>query len=310
LTHYVVAPRLSTPPKGVADLGALSSLKPLHRFLTRTDRHDQVGDFEQIIWSLFGLPEVQGDVPLAALRYQQESSLPLLNADQQVMLLDWLYLKHDQDRLLGFRLPADALTHEQLASLVAYLNDFLQEDGLKLCVGEDQQCYVISDSIWHITTSPARQVEGRNVDLMMPKGADALRFKKLLNELQMLLHQWPENQQREFNGKVTVSSPWVSFVSQAEAIKPVGFQQLGASPLWIQQLQHKASQKTEHKLSVFTDLMDAEMQSDAEAWWLAAQRFNTWLAQQALSDMVLFDADGSRFEHYNAWRWWRRYRAK
>jgi hypothetical protein len=302
----VVAPRLSTPPKGVADLGALLSLKPLHRFLARTDRHDQSGDFEHIIWSLFGLPEVQGDVPLAALRYQQESSLPTLHAGQQVMLLDWLYLKHDQDRLLGFRLPADALTHDQLASLVAYLNDFLQEDGLKLCVGEDQQCYVISDSIWHITTSPARQVEGRNVDLMMPKGADALRFKKLLNELQMLLHQWPENQQRELDGKVTVSSPWVSFIGHAEALESVGFQQLNASPLWIQQLQYLASQKNEHQLSVFTEFLDAEAQSDAEAWWLAAQRFTTWLAQQALSDMVLFDADGGRFENYQLWRLWRR----
>ena len=306
MTHYVVAPRLSTPPKGVADLGALSSLKPLYRFLTRTDRHEQSGDFEQIIWSLFDLPEVQGDVPLAALRYQQESSLPLLNVGQQVMLLDWLYLKHDQDRLLGFQLPADALTHEQLSSLVAYLNDFLQDDGLTLCVGADQQCYAISDSMWDITTSPVRQVEGRNVDLMMPKGADALRFKKLLNELQMLLHQWPENQQRELEGKVTVSSPWVSFVSQAEAIPPVGFQQLSASPLWIQQLQLQASQKTEHQLSVFTDFMDAEAQSDAEAWWLAAQRFNTWLAQQALRDVVLFDADGGRFENYQSWRLWRR----
>ena len=306
MTHYVVAPRLSTPPKGVADLGALSSLKPLHRFLTRTDRHDQVGDFEQIIWSLFGLPEVQGDVPLAALRYQQESSLPLLNAGQQVMSLDWLYLKQDQDRLLGFRLPADALTHEQLASLVAYLNDFLQEDGLKLCVGEDQQCYVISDSIWHITTSAARQVEGRNVDLMMPKGVDALRFKKLLNELQMLLHQWPENQQRELEGKVTVSSPWVSFIGHAEALESVGFQQLNASPLWIQQLQYLASQKNEHQLSVFTEFLDAEAQSDAEAWWLAAQRFNTWLTQQSMRDVVLFDADGRRFENYQLWRLWRR----
>jgi hypothetical protein len=290
----------------VADLGALSSLKPLHRFLSRTDRHDQSGDFEQIIWSLFDLPEVQGDVPLAALRYQQESSLPILHSSQQVMLLDWLYLKHDQDRLLGFLLPADALTHEQRTSLVAYLTDFLQEDGLKLCVGEDQQCYVISDSMWNITTSSVRQVEGRNVDLMMPKGADALRFKKLLNELQMLLHQWPENQQRELEGKVTVSSPWVSFVSQAEAIQPVGFQQLSAPPLWIQQLQHQSSQNNEHQLSVFTDFMDAEAQSDAEAWWLAAQRFSTWLSQQALRDVVLFDADGGRFENYQSWRLWRR----
>jgi len=302
----VVAPRLSTPPKGVADLGALSSLTPLRRFLARTDRYDQSGDFEHIIWTLFGLPEVQDDVPLAALRYQQES-LPLLNAGQQVMLLDWLYLKHDQDRLLGFQLPAGALTHEQLASLVAYLNDFLQDDGLKLCVGADQQCYVISDSMWDITTSPPRQVEGRNVDLMMPKGADALRFKKLLNELQMLLHQWPENQQRELSGKVTVSSPWVSFVSQVKAFQPVGFQQFSASPSWIQQLQHQASQKIEHQLSVFTEFMDAEAQSDAEAWWLAAQRFNTWLSQQALRDVVLFDADGGRFENYQSWRLWRQY---
>ena len=306
MTHFVVAPRLSTPPKGVADLGALSSLKPLHRFLARTDRHDHLGDFEHIIWSLFGLPELKGDVPLAALRYQQDASLPALHAGQQVLLLDWLYLKHDQDRLLGFELPAEALTHDQRVSLVAYLNDFLQDDGLSLCVGEDQQCYVISDSIWNIRTSSVRQVEGRNVDLMMPKGVDALRFKKLLNELQMLLHQWPENQQRELDGKVTVSSPWVSFIGHAEALESVGFQQLNASPLWIQQLQHLASQKTEHQLSVFTEFMDAEAHSDAEAWWLAAQRLNTWVTQHSMRDVVLFDADGRRFENYQPWRLWRR----
>ncbi len=60
-----------------------------------------------------------------------------------------------------------------------------------------------------LTTNPPSVARGRSVEPLMPQGDDAMRFRTLLNELQMLLYTHPVNQARETRGDLPVNSVWL-----------------------------------------------------------------------------------------------------
>jgi hypothetical protein len=60
-----------------------------------------------------------------------------------------------------------------------------------------------------LTTTPLSVATGRVIDPFLPQGDNALRFRTLLNELQMLLFTHPVNQAREALGDLTVNSLWL-----------------------------------------------------------------------------------------------------
>ena len=49
---------------------------------------------------------------------------------------------------------------------------------------------------------------GKNIQPYLPQGGDSVYWRKLLNEIQMLLHTHPVNLQREAAGKLPVNSLW------------------------------------------------------------------------------------------------------
>jgi len=61
----------------------------------------------------------------------------------------------------------------------------------------------------NLTTTPLSVAVGRDIDPLLPHGADAMRFRAQLNELQMLLHEHPVNQAREARGELPVNSLWL-----------------------------------------------------------------------------------------------------
>lgn len=60
-----------------------------------------------------------------------------------------------------------------------------------------------------LVTTPLSVAVGRDIDPLLPQGAEAMRFRTLLNELQMLLHDHPVNQAREAHGDLPVNSLWL-----------------------------------------------------------------------------------------------------
>ncbi len=60
-----------------------------------------------------------------------------------------------------------------------------------------------------LATTPLSVAIGRDIEPLMPQGDDALRFRSLLNELQMLLFEHPVNQAREARGELPINSLWL-----------------------------------------------------------------------------------------------------
>lgn len=60
-----------------------------------------------------------------------------------------------------------------------------------------------------IETTPLSLAIGRHIDPLLPRGADALKWRALLNEIQMLLFSHPVNQAREAHGLPVINSIWL-----------------------------------------------------------------------------------------------------
>lgn len=61
-----------------------------------------------------------------------------------------------------------------------------------------------------LTCASAEAAGGRNVQGYLPVGPDALRYRKLLNEIQMTWHEHPVNNAREARSELPINSVWLS----------------------------------------------------------------------------------------------------
>jgi len=60
-----------------------------------------------------------------------------------------------------------------------------------------------------ISTTPLSLAAGRHIDPLLPAGRDAMQWRRLLNEIQMLLFSHPVNQAREARGELVINSVWL-----------------------------------------------------------------------------------------------------
>jgi len=72
-----------------------------------------------------------------------------------------------------------------------------------------QRWYVPFAKPPRLTTHPPSVARGQGIEPLMPRGDDAMHFRTLLNELQMLLFTHPVNQAREARGELPVNSVWL-----------------------------------------------------------------------------------------------------
>jgi hypothetical protein len=60
-----------------------------------------------------------------------------------------------------------------------------------------------------LETSPPARAMGRNVMDFLPSGPDGMRWRTILNEIQMLLHGLPVNAERESRGEPEINGLWL-----------------------------------------------------------------------------------------------------
>lgn len=101
------------------------------------------------------------------------------------------------------------LSEEEAQALVETLNGHFAEDGLVFIAPHPERWYLRLDGPTELGNAPLAQVHGENVRERHMQGVDALRWNRMLAELQMLLYHHPVNEAREASGEPTVSSVWL-----------------------------------------------------------------------------------------------------
>lgn len=76
-------------------------------------------------------------------------------------------------------------------------------------------------------------VEGRDVRELLPSGRDGRMIRRLMNELQMVLHEHPVNVERERRGLLAVNTLWPWGFGAAAARGPSALPQLRTDDPWL-----------------------------------------------------------------------------
>jgi len=323
---------LFLPEEFAAEACAGMHLPALEKILARgvsAGSEQTAGDnsLEALLCGMFGVAH-QPNVPIAPISafFDGLGEGCWLRADP-------VHLRLQRDQLV--LLPDMEVSAGESAQLCSALNNHFSGQGVEFFAPHPQRWYLRLDRMPDIETVALSQAIGRNVYGLLPKGADALRWHRLFNEIQMLLFSHPVNESREARGELPVNSLWFwgggcsSAVMLQRHFDCVGsddaLAEMFASAAYIPFAgwpeQWCGENNSGMQLLVWKGLRSALQRGDLDAWRVALQDFETgyalplWQALRAgeVAQLQLDILGGDRFRRLllsraDAWAFWRRSR--
>jgi hypothetical protein len=210
----------------------IPELFPYHTLATPTLRLDSLEkllsrayqeDWRYSGWmaSLFALFELQINqpLPIAPLTRLADTN----DSDDQVWLrADPVHLHAYQDQVLLFdALSGFTLTSVEAQTLINEINPLYEDIGLQFSAPTPTRWYVSLPQVPKLTTAPLHEVIGKNIQPYLPGGQDRTDWWKILNEIQMQLHQSPVNLDREARGELSINSVWFWGLGKLPTVPPL-----------------------------------------------------------------------------------------
>lgn len=200
----IVIPGLLWPQDSIASVAQGLDLPALAAMLGRGRIHWLPGrGLENWLAARFGLGA--DDAPWGALRLLGEGGDPGRAA---WLCADPAHLRFARDTLVLAGPRELDLQAAEAAALVDSLNEHLSDAG-EFQATAAKRWHLRLPSPTAVNTHPFDRVVGRKVDSFLPDGADGSRWRRVLNEAQMVLHDHPVNRAREQAGKAAVNSLWL-----------------------------------------------------------------------------------------------------
>ena len=325
-------------PEATQALVAGLDLDGLDRLLARAGHSvEKPADqsLEALAFRSFGhaAPPAGADWPVAAL-----TALVDACADQGCgirLRADPVHLRADIDDLVLFDASDIDLSPDEAVALARTVNDALGPHGPRIDAAHPHRWYVAPDAPARIATTPLSRAAGARVSGALPRGPDAARWHRWMNEVQMALHECPVNVERERRGAAPVNSVWVwgagSLPPAGDA--PAPFARVwtddallrglarhsgvegGPRPAGAQEWRAGDPLPGVH-LAAFDDLYPAVRRADIDAWRAGLARLSRSWAQPlldaldsgAVARVSIDDERGNRFTatRRGRFRWWRR----
>lgn len=202
--HLVVSRLLSPPASGMVPRGELA-LPALEMLMARGERtRMQGGSIERWLAASFG---GGGDIELALAPFalRGDGCDP---EEQGWLRADPVNLRFHAERLVLADSSSLAISADEARQLVDALNAHFAQSGIAFLAPHPERWYARVAIAPRVRTTPTSEVVGRDVTPHLPKGEEQTRWRSVLNEAQMLLHEHPCNHRREERGEPTVNSLW------------------------------------------------------------------------------------------------------
>lgn len=172
----------------------------LQTLLSKGEREPLRGEFVDILCAHFGVETAPA--PLAALGEG-------VTVDGGWWLCaDPVHLVADRDQLFLSASDALGLNPQEADALVAELNRTYAEDGWHFIAATPQHWYLRLPEAVKLDTISTAAAMGRRVAEVLPGGQDAMRWQRVMTEVQMLLHSSSINLQRTAQGQLAVNALW------------------------------------------------------------------------------------------------------
>jgi hypothetical protein len=162
--------------------------------------------------------EQQQDWPLAPVTLQADGGDP---GTDYWLRADPVHLGVMRDRIVLADSQALELDQAEADALAASIHGHFGDSFSPLAL-QPRRWYLNLPQAPQISTTPLTCATGRDIDPLLPRGHDASRFRALLNELQMLLHDHPVNLLREARGQLPVNSLWLWGGGVLPEVRPPG----------------------------------------------------------------------------------------
>ena len=136
------------------------------------------------------------------------------------MRADPVHLRLHGDRLILADASRLAVTPDEAREFVAALNSHFAGEGISFVAARPQRWYVRTGNGARVQTTPTSEAAGRSIEALLPRGDDSARWRRVINEAQMLLHEHPGNAVREQDGRPVVNSIWIWGAGRAGTLAP------------------------------------------------------------------------------------------
>jgi len=153
--------------------------------------------------------EKQLDWPIAPLMQQWEASSQDLESNRDYWLrVDPVHLRIEQNHIMLADSHIVQLTHEEAHLFSEVINQLLANYNFMLLPLHPQRWYIRLPAKPDLQTNTLYTASCKNINNLLPAGNDSIRWHKIINEIQMLLHDHPLNQQRANRDQLAVNSIW------------------------------------------------------------------------------------------------------
>ena len=162
-------------------------------------------------------------VPLAPVLLLGQSD-QAVNPNEVIACLQPVHLHATRDHLILMGQNQIQLTDKESAQLLKTALPFIEEDFKNAVLFQNQHYWFIpAGPFASLASFSVDQARGRNIDWWMPHDTQeegvAKRWRKLQNEIQMLWHIDPVNEEREQRGMPSINSLWISGIGKLEDVQ-------------------------------------------------------------------------------------------
>jgi len=282
-------------------------------------------NYYQLLAELFGINQNYSITKLSALVDDCASS------QGHWLRADPVHFKADIDHAILLDCNRLAIREDEAQALVESFNNHFCDDGIELVIGHRNRWYLSFKKLIDIQTTFLQDAVGRNVNHFLPTGSDALNWRRLLNETQMLFHTHEVNVERESKGQITINSLWLWGEGQVlQSAENTDWNWLMSNEATANGLalrsgiQRVALTKAGDELIlpegngiiVLDQLIGPASYGDVQAWVdevevMCEQWFVNWhgfLKKKIINELELYSADGSLFKltASSLMKFWRR----
>ena len=157
-----------------------------------------------------GIPHAPGaDWPTAAVTALVDCDASIdIGGTGTWLRADPVHLRPDVADLVLFDAVDAGVSSEEARALAEAVNEALRPGGPLVHAAHPHRWYVALEAPARMATTPLSLAAGAGISAAMPRGPDAPRWRRWMNEVQMALHECPVNADRERRGAAPINSVW------------------------------------------------------------------------------------------------------
>lgn len=201
---HIVVPGICGPLAETHSLKSSQVIDHWVKVLSKSQCSSSQNNSNEVIASIFDI-SFESDFPSAALTLMAND---MYDPAMFYMHADPVHLRADMDQAVLTSSLDLGITESESTALCEMLNQHFEQDGLTFLSLNKNQWFVSGQNKIKVKATSLVDATGRNINFILPDGEDAVRWKQILTEAQMLMHSHGLNEIRESAGLMTINSLW------------------------------------------------------------------------------------------------------